>query len=133
MSFVGFGGTRCIVRALLTKAYKTLHSARPREAVMATTGETTSPEQQSHQGRDPHGLTPMERKFVEAIYGPAKGNATKAAELAGYKADASRGALRVSASRLLHRPRVRRAMQDADKKRMAEWAAQSAARGRRPW
>lgn len=32
-------------------------------------------------------LTPKQRKFLEAYMGPAKGNATEAARLAGYKGD----------------------------------------------
>jgi hypothetical protein len=64
---------------------------------------------------DHEGLTPMERRFVECYYGPAKFNATRAAEMAGYAAG-SRQALRVTAHRLLHRARVRAALQTAERR-----------------
>jgi hypothetical protein len=61
---------------------------------------------------DPEGLTPQERRFVEAYYRGAKYNATRAAEMAGYAAG-SRQALRVTAWRLMHRPRVSAALKTA--------------------
>ena len=57
-------------------------------------------------------LSDLERKFVEAMAGPARWNATRAAGLAGYSTN-SYGALRVTAHRLLHRPRVRVAINAA--------------------
>lgn len=64
---------------------------------------------------DYEGLTPPERRFVDSYYGPAKYNATRAAEMAGYAAG-SRQALRVTAHRLLHRPRVRAALRTAERR-----------------
>ena len=58
---------------------------------------------------DPEGLTPQERLFVRAYYREAKYNATRAAQLAGYSTN-SRGGLRVTGWRLMHRPRVRLAL-----------------------
>ena len=88
---------------------------------MATDETTTAPAAPppAETRPNPHGLTPAERRFVDAYYGGAKYNATRAAEMAGYKPD-SRQALRVTAHRLLHRPRVRKAMQDERRKMMAE-------------
>ena len=57
----------------------------------------------------------MERRFVDSYFGPAKYNATRAAELAGYAAG-SRQALRVTAHRLLHRPRVKAALRTAERR-----------------
>lgn len=54
------------------------------------------------------GLTERERRFVEAFMGPAAGNATKAAELAGYsKKSASRIGYRLS-----RKVQVRKAIED---------------------
>lgn len=49
---------------------------------------------------DDEGLTIRQRAFVVAITGPAAGNATKAAEMAGYAAE-NRNSLKSTASRLL--------------------------------
>lgn len=48
----------------------------------------------------PDGLTVRQRKFVDALVGPAAGSAIKAAELAGYAAE-NRRALAATACRLL--------------------------------
>src|SRR4051794_38515850 len=71
---------------------------------------------------DPEGLTPPERRFMDAFFGPAKYNATRAAQTAGY-ASRSRGALRVSAHRLLHRPRVRAALRTREARERSARAA----------
>lgn len=61
-------------------------------------------------GRD--GLTLRQRKFVKAYIGPAAGNGTKAAELAGYNSNNSE-CLKVTASRLLTYANVQRALSRA--------------------
>lgn len=76
-----------------------------------------------YEASDPHGLTRLERAFVAAFWSTARLNATKAARLAGYSAGGSYGALRVSAHRLLHRPRVRQAFRDAERQLAARQAA----------
>lgn len=60
-------------------------------------------------GWDSEGLTPKQLMFVENLVGPAGGNATKAAELAGYRSD-NRNALAVTASENLRKPKVREAI-----------------------
>jgi hypothetical protein len=50
-------------------------------------------------------LTPKERKFVLAYVGPAAGNATKAAEMAGYRCE-NRNSLCVTAHRVLRKAKV---------------------------
>jgi hypothetical protein len=67
-------------------------------------------------------LTIRQRSFVEALVGPAGGNATKAAEMAGY-APENRIALQVTASRLLSNAMVQEAIAHALAKRRAspEW------------
>jgi hypothetical protein len=69
------------------------------------------------------GLTQKQRLFVEAMIGPAGGNATRAAELAGYKS-ANNHSLRQMASDTLNRPNVQRALAAAiaDKLGTPEWA-----------
>jgi hypothetical protein len=58
---------------------------------------------------DDEGLTVKQRLFVDAIIGPAGGNATKAAEMAGYAADNRRN-LESTASRTLSFVKVREAI-----------------------
>lgn len=72
---------------------------------------------------DTDGLSLRERQFVEAIVGPAGGNATKAAEIAGYNA-ANRKSLGITACRLLAKARIAEAISHAYSKRRAtpEWA-----------
>ena len=67
-------------------------------------------------------LTIRQRSFVEALVGPAGGNATKAAEMAGYASE-NRIALQVTASRLLSNAMVQEAIAHALAKRRAspEW------------
>lgn len=55
------------------------------------------------------GLTIRQRLFVKAILGTAGGNASKAAEMAGYSAE-NRNALRVTAHRVLTHANVQRAV-----------------------
>lgn len=55
-------------------------------------------------------LTERERRFVDAYMGPAAGNGTEAAKLAGYKGAAK--VLQVQASRLLSKAIVQSAMSD---------------------
>lgn len=62
------------------------------------------------------GLTLQELRFVEAYMGAAEGNATRAAELAGYK-HSSRDQLHDIARRLVKKPHVKAALEkraDAD-------------------
>ena len=58
-------------------------------------------------GKD--GLTFKQRRFVKAYVGPAAGNATKAAEMAGYRSD-NRESLKATASENLTKPNVQRAL-----------------------
>lgn len=58
-------------------------------------------------GKD--GLTLKERRFAKAYVGPAAGNATKAAALAGYNAE-NRNSLAVTAHHVLRKPNVQRAI-----------------------
>lgn len=51
-----------------------------------------------------HKLTELQRRFVEAYMGAAKGNATEAARIAGYKGDDK--SLAATASRLLRNVKV---------------------------
>lgn len=69
------------------------------------------------------GLTIRQRRFVAAITGPAMGNATHAAELAGYSSD-NRNALRVTACRLLTYSTIQQAIAAAFAKvsDSPEWA-----------
>ncbi len=69
------------------------------------------------------GLTIRQRLFVEAITGPAIGNATKAAEMAGYKAD-NYFTLAATASENLKKPYIQEAIAHAlARRRMSpEWA-----------
>lgn len=55
------------------------------------------------------GLTLRQRQFVEAIVGPAGGNATKAARMAGYRDDNEK-ALGVTAHRMLGNARIQEAI-----------------------
>lgn len=68
------------------------------------------------------GLTLKQRLFVEAYIGPAAGNATRAAQLAGYRDD-NNLSLRVTASRTLTIPNVQRAIARAVASKLgsAEW------------
>lgn len=73
------------------------------------------------------GLTIRQRLFVAAIIGPAGGNATKAARMAGYRDD-NENALRVTASENLTKPNVQRAIAHALANRIKndpEWAKAS--------
>lgn len=69
------------------------------------------------------GLTMRQRLFVAAITGPALGNATKAAEMAGYRAE-NRVALATTASENLRKPQIQRAIAHSMAKRYEskEWA-----------
>jgi len=69
------------------------------------------------------GLTIRQRSFVEALIGPAAGNATKAAQMAGYRDD-NYAALAVTASENLKKPNVQEAIALAlARRRMTpEWA-----------
>jgi phage terminase small subunit len=71
-------------------------------------------------------LTVRQRLFVEALIGPAGGNATKAAEMAGYKSD-NRNALYVTACETLRIPKVQEAIRlaIARLKDSPEWARAS--------
>jgi phage terminase small subunit len=70
------------------------------------------------------GLTTKQRLFVEALIGPAAGNATKAAQMAGYRDD-NYSALAVTASENLKKPNVQEAIALAfARRRMTpEWAS----------
>jgi len=72
------------------------------------------------------GLTVRQRLFVDALIGPAGGNATKAAEMAGYASE-NNLALRVTASRLLTNANVQEAIAHAHArlKDTPEWARAS--------
>lgn len=72
------------------------------------------------------GLTIRQRLFVEALIGPAGGNATKAAEMAGYASE-NRNALWVTASENLRKPKVQEAIAHAYArlKDTPEWARAS--------
>lgn len=72
------------------------------------------------------GLTIKQRLFVAAITGPARGNATKAAEMAGYRSD-NRHALEATASENLRKPEIVEAIAHAFAKKCAgpEWARAS--------
>jgi phage terminase small subunit len=72
---------------------------------------------------DSDGLTVRQRAFVEALVGPAGGNATKAAEMAGYAAE-NRLTLAATASENLRKPYVQEALARAlARRRMSpEWA-----------
>lgn len=52
-------------------------------------------------------LSERERRFVDAFMGPARGNATEAARLAGY----AKGSAHVTASRMLRKAKVRTAIE----------------------
>jgi phage terminase small subunit len=68
-------------------------------------------------------LTIRQRRFVDALVGPAGGNATKAAEMAGYAAE-NRLSLRVTAAQNLTKPNVQEAIAHAyaKLKDSPEWA-----------
>lgn len=72
---------------------------------------------------DNGGLSVRQRAFIAAIVGPAAGNATKAAEMAGYAAE-NRNALAVTASRLLGNANVQEGISHAlaEKRATPEWA-----------
>lgn len=69
------------------------------------------------------GLTVKQRLFVAALVGPARGNATKAAEMAGYRSD-NRNSLKATASETLTKPDVQQAiaLAIARKQMDPEWA-----------
>jgi len=77
---------------------------------------------------DAGGLTFRQRQFVAALCGPAQGNATEAARLAGYS-DSSRAVLATLASRLLTEPAVQEAIShELGRHRLSpEWAKASLA------
>src|SRR5690348_4971458 len=83
--------------------------------VQATEGVPFNPPQLDHHPEpdtDETGeeqLTPKQRRFVEAYTGPHFGCATKAAELAGYRAE-NRVALASTAHENLRKPQVQRAI-----------------------
>lgn len=68
------------------------------------------------------GLTFKQREFVKAYVGPAAGNATKAAEMAGYNAE-NRNSLAVTAFDNLRKPNIQRAVARAmaDREGGPEW------------
>lgn len=72
---------------------------------------------------DDCGLSVRQRLFVAAIVGPAAGNASRAAELAGYKCRTA-DSLRATAHGILQSPHVQQAIRQAlaAKKATAEWA-----------
>lgn len=72
---------------------------------------------------DKDGLTVRQRSFVEALVGPAGGQQTVAAEMAGYAAE-NRNSLRVTAHDLLTQPNVQRAvaLALAARRMTPEWA-----------
>lgn len=72
---------------------------------------------------DESGLTTKQRLFVAAIVGPAAGNASKAAELAGYRCK-NTDSLKATAHDILTSPYVQQAVRQALAKRKAtaEWA-----------
>lgn len=67
-------------------------------------------------------LSPLQRKFVEAFVGPAKGNATEAARLAGYKGNTV--TLAAVGAENLKKPLVAEAIAErqAEASRAADWA-----------
>lgn len=69
-------------------------------------------ENDDHEPCGPDGLTIRRRAFVDALTGPALGNATKAAEIAGYASE-NRLSLGATAARLLGIVSVQRAIADA--------------------
>lgn len=73
--------------------------------------------------REDDGLTTKQRSFVAAITGPAAGNATKAAKMAGYRDD-NYMSLAVTASDTLKLPNVQEAiaLTFARKRMTPEWA-----------
>lgn len=68
------------------------------------------------------GLTVKQRLFVAALVGPARGNATKAAEMAGYRSD-NRHALESTAYENLRKPEIQEgiSLALARKKLSPEW------------
>jgi phage terminase small subunit len=72
---------------------------------------------------DDAGLSVRQRLFVAAIVGPAAGNASRAAELAGYKCTTA-DSLRATAHGILQSPHVQQAIRQglAFRKATAEWA-----------
>lgn len=74
--------------------------------------EVTAKAEVDEEGWGNDGLTTRQRLFVEALIGTAGGNATKAAEIAGYNAD-NRNSLKVTASENLTKPNVQRAIERA--------------------
>lgn len=75
------------------------------------------------------GLTEKQRRFVEAYTGPAQGNGTRAAALAGYSGDEK--ALSVAAARALGNARVRDAI--AEMTAVVRKAAIMTAEERQTW
>jgi hypothetical protein len=75
---------------------------------------------------DHGGLSIRQQQFVAAIVGPAQGNATKAAQLAGYRSD-NRVALASTAYENLRKPQIQEAIAHAlaAKRATAEWAKAS--------
>lgn len=74
-------------------------------------------------GFNADGLTTRQRAFVDALVGPAGGNATRAAEIAGYASD-NRNALATTACLTLGKAKVQEAIAHALAARNAspEWA-----------
>lgn len=75
---------------------------------------------------EPDGLKPRHRLFVQAFVGPAGGNATRAARMAGYN-DSHNGSLRVTAHRVLTNANVQAAiaLHYAKLRDTPEWARAS--------
>jgi hypothetical protein len=67
------------------------------------------PEDEGDAPWDKEGLTFKQRAFVKAFVGPAAGNATKAAAMAGYS-DSNRNVLAVTGWETLRKPNVQRAI-----------------------
>lgn len=82
---------------------------------------TVKPEE-DEDGWGADGLTLKQKLFVEAYIGPAAGNASKAAQMAGYRDD-NRPALAVTACENLRKPNVQRAIARAVASRLGqpEW------------
>jgi hypothetical protein len=70
------------------------------------------PEDEGDAPWDKEGLTFKQRAFVKAFVGPAAGNATKAAAMAGYS-DSNRNVLAVTGWETLRKPNVQRAISRA--------------------
>lgn len=90
--------------------------------------DVTVPPEVDNDAWDDDGLTFRQREFVRALVGPAGGNATRAAEMAGYKSE-NVNSLRVTACQNLTKPNVQRAINRAmaEKHASPEWVKASLA------